>query len=75
VVPDAHTSVVFCGDLVEESGDPVIDADSDPAAWPTTLDRVLQAGGTNARFVPGHGAVVDADFIRRQQRWLREAAG
>ena len=57
-------TVVFCGDLVEESGDPVIDADSDLAAWPETLDRLLEAAGPEAVYVPGHGAVVDARFIR-----------
>ena len=66
-------TVVFCGDLVEESGDPVIDADSDAAAWPTTLDRLLEAGGPDATYVPGHGAVVDAAFIRRQRTWLQRA--
>ena len=63
--------VVFCGDLVEESGHPVIDADSDLAAWPCTLDRVLDAGGPEARYVPGHGAVVDARFVEHQQSWLK----
>ncbi|OLP00036.1 MBL fold metallo-hydrolase [Mycolicibacterium porcinum] len=68
-VPDKHP-VVFCGDLVEQSGDPVIDGDSDLEAWPATLDAVLAAGGPDGVFVPGHGAVVDAHFIRLQQRWL-----
>ncbi|WP_102145106.1 MBL fold metallo-hydrolase [Mycobacterium hubeiense] len=68
VVPDAR--VVLCGDLVEESGDPVIDDDSDVAAWPATLDAVLEFGGADAVYVPGHGAVVDAGFVRRQQQWL-----
>jgi glyoxylase-like metal-dependent hydrolase (beta-lactamase superfamily II) len=63
-------TVVFCGDLVEESADPAIDADSDVAAWPATLDRLLHIGGEDGLFVPGHGAVVDADFIRRQRAWL-----
>ena len=74
VVPpsaDADRTVVFCGDLVEESGVPAVDADSDVASWPETLDRLLAAGGTDARYVPGHGAVVDIAFIRRQQGWLR----
>jgi glyoxylase-like metal-dependent hydrolase (beta-lactamase superfamily II) len=62
--------VVFTGDLVEESGDPAIDADSDVAAWPATLDRVLAAGGPHAIYVPGHGNTVDAEFIRRQRDWL-----
>jgi glyoxylase-like metal-dependent hydrolase (beta-lactamase superfamily II) len=73
VVPcPADRSVVFCGDLVEESADPFIDADSDVAAWPATLDAVLRAGGDDAAYVPGHGAVVDAAFVRRQQQWLRD---
>lgn len=69
VVPGGHP-VVFCGDLVEESADPAIDADSDLAAWPATLDRVLEIGGEDARYIPGHGAVVDAGFVRRQRDWL-----
>lgn len=47
VVPgdDGGRVVIFSGDLVEESGDPAIDADSDVAAWPDTLDRLLAVGG------------------------------
>jgi glyoxylase-like metal-dependent hydrolase (beta-lactamase superfamily II) len=74
VVPpstDADRTVVFCGDLVEESGAPAIDADSDVALWPETLDRLLAAGGPDGLYVPGHGAVVDVAFIHRQQAWLR----
>lgn len=66
-VVDGTPTVVFCGDLVEESGPPVVDADSWPAEWPATLDAVLAAGGADARYVPGHGAVVDADFVGRQR--------
>lgn len=62
--------VVFTGDLVEESADPAIDADSDVAAWPATLDRLLAVGGPDAIYVPGHGKVVDAAFVRRQRDWL-----
>ncbi|OBA99952.1 MBL fold metallo-hydrolase [Mycobacteriaceae bacterium 1482268.1] len=70
VVSGGEGSVVFCGDLVEESGDPVIDKDSDVSAWPATLGRVLGAGGAESAYVPGHGAVVDAAFVERQRRWL-----
>ncbi|WP_406815286.1 MBL fold metallo-hydrolase [Mycobacterium sp. M23085] len=66
--------VVFTGDLVEESGDPAIDADSDVAAWPATLDRLLDLGGPEAIYVPGHGTVVDAGFVRRQRNWLARHA-
>jgi glyoxylase-like metal-dependent hydrolase (beta-lactamase superfamily II) len=68
---DGERIVVFSGDLIEESGDPAIDADSDVAAWPDTLDRLLNVGGPDAIYVPGHGNVVDAEFVHRQQDWLR----
>ncbi len=71
---DAEPVVVFTGDLVEESADPATDADSDVAAWPATLGRVLRIGGPNARYVPGHGRVVDAQFVRRQREWLSRRA-
>lgn len=71
---EAEPVVVFTGDLVEESADPYIDADSDLAAWPATLDRLLAIGGPDAIYVPGHGRVVDAEFVRRQRDWLTERA-
>jgi len=71
VLVGGEHAVVFCGDLVEESADPAIDAGSDVAAWPGTLDRVLALGGPDGVYVPGHGAVVDAAFVRRQRDWLR----
>lgn len=64
-------TVVFCGDLVEESADPAVNAESDVAAWIDTLDRVLALGGPDAVYIPGHGAAVDAAFVRRQREWLR----
>ncbi|MES4887739.1 MBL fold metallo-hydrolase [Streptomyces sp. NPDC096012] len=59
--------VVFCGDLVEESGEPQAGPDAVPSRWPDALDRLLSLGGEDALFVPGHGAVVDAAFVRRQR--------
>lgn len=73
VVPAARSGdrpVVFCGDLIEESADPAIDAGSDLSAWPDTVERLLELGGPDARYVPGHGAVVDAEFLRHQGDWL-----
>jgi glyoxylase-like metal-dependent hydrolase (beta-lactamase superfamily II) len=77
VVPgdDGGRVVVFSGDLIEESGDPAIDADSDVAAWPATLDRLLAVGGPDAIYVPGHGSVVNAEFVRRQRDWLSRRRG
>ncbi|MFF5935833.1 MBL fold metallo-hydrolase [Streptomyces sp. NPDC012508] len=59
--------VVFCGDLVEESGEPQAGPDALPSRWPAALDRLLALGGEGAVYVPGHGAVVDAAFVRRQR--------
>lgn len=59
--------VVFCGDLVEESGEPQAGPDAVPARWPAAVDRLLALGGEDAVYVPGHGAVVDAAFVRRQR--------
>lgn len=59
--------VVYCGDLVEESGAPQAGADAVGARWPEALDRLLALGGENAVYVPGHGGVVDAAFVRAQR--------
>ncbi|MEY9991263.1 glyoxylase-like metal-dependent hydrolase (beta-lactamase superfamily II) [Streptomyces sp. V4I8] len=67
--------VVFCGDLVEESGEPQAGPDAVPAQWPAALDRLLDLGGEDALYVPGHGAVVDAEFVRRQRDALAARFG
>ncbi|MEN8650509.1 MBL fold metallo-hydrolase [Streptomyces sp. 21So2-11] len=67
--------VVFCGDLVEESGEPQAGADAHPSRWPAALDRLLALGGEDAVYVPGHGAVVDAAFVRAQRDALATRFG
>ncbi|MGW8451401.1 MBL fold metallo-hydrolase [Streptomyces niveus] len=67
--------VVFCGDLVEESGEPQAGDDAVPARWPAALDRLLALGGEDALYVPGHGAVVDAAFVRAQRDALAARFG
>ncbi|MEV5970008.1 MBL fold metallo-hydrolase [Streptomyces sp. NPDC051921] len=59
--------IVFCGDLVEESGEPQAGPDAIPGRWPAAVDRLLSLGGEDAVYVPGHGALVEADFVRRQR--------
>ncbi|MFE1928227.1 MBL fold metallo-hydrolase [Streptomyces asoensis] len=66
---------VFCGDLVEESGEPQAGPDAVPSRWPAALDRLLGLGGEDALYVPGHGAVVDAAFVRAQRDALRARFG
>ncbi|MFJ9818241.1 MBL fold metallo-hydrolase [Streptomyces sp. NPDC101151] len=67
--------VVFCGDLVEESGEPQAGPDAVPSRWPDALGRLLALGGEDALYVPGHGAVVDAAFVRRQRDELAARFG
>ncbi|MFH9753481.1 MBL fold metallo-hydrolase [Streptomyces griseus] len=69
---DGEPPVVLCGDLVEESGDPQAGPDAVPARWPAALERLLELGGEDALYVPGHGAVVDAAFVRKQRAVLAE---
>lgn len=60
-VPDS--GVVFAGDLVEE-GDPPSFEDSFPLDWPATLTALAELA--TGPVVPGHGHVVDRDFVAGQ---------
>jgi len=75
VLVPGDPEVVFCGDLVEESGEPQAGPDAVPSRWPDALDRLLALGGPDALYVPGHGAVVDAAFVRRQRDALAARFG
>ncbi|MFF7973267.1 MBL fold metallo-hydrolase [Streptomyces sp. NPDC007905] len=75
VLVPGSPEVVFCGDLVEESGEPQAGPDAVPSRWPDALDRLLALGGEDALYVPGHGAVVDAAFVRRQRDELAARFG
>ena len=67
--------MVFCGDLVEESADPAIDDGSDVRGLAADPGPGARAGRARTRiYVPGHGAVVDAEFVRRQRDWLADRA-
>ncbi|PNG18011.1 MBL fold metallo-hydrolase [Streptomyces cahuitamycinicus] len=75
VLVPGDPEVVFCGDLVEESGEPQAGPDAVPSHWPAALDRLLALGGEDALYVPGHGAVVDAAFVRAQRDALAARFG
>ncbi|MYR45115.1 MBL fold metallo-hydrolase [Streptomyces sp. SID5910] len=75
VLVPGEVEVVFCGDLVEESGEPQAGPDAVPSQWPAALDRLLGLGGEDALYVPGHGAVVDAAFVRAQRDALAARFG
>ncbi len=63
-VPDAH--VLVAGDLIEDSGPPAYGPDSYPLEWGATLDIVLGMVDSQTLLVPGHGDVVDQEFLRTQ---------
>jgi len=67
--------VVFAGDLVEESGPPQDGPDSDLPGWSAALRRLLEFGGEDALYIPGHGAPVDAAFVRAQGEEIAARAG
>lgn len=64
-VPDVD--VVVAGDLVEESAPPSYGPDSFPLDWPASLDLVLNLVGDSTVVVPGHGDLVDQEFVRGQR--------
>jgi glyoxylase-like metal-dependent hydrolase (beta-lactamase superfamily II) len=67
-VPDAD--VLLAGDLVEQTDQgnvPAFGTDSYPLEWPLTLDMVLGLTTAQSVVVPGHGAVVDRDFVEVQR--------
>lgn len=71
-VPDAD--VLFAGDLVEQSGPPSYGSDCYPLDWPGSLDLVVGMLTTESRLVPGHGAVVDRDFVQSQRGEIADVA-
>ncbi|TQJ53019.1 MBL fold metallo-hydrolase [Streptomyces sp. NBC_00080] len=75
VLVPGSPETVFCGDLVEESDAPQAGPDAVPSHWPAALDRLLELGGEDALYVPGHGAVVDAAFVRAQRDALAARFG
>ena len=65
--------VVFAGDVIEESGPPIVD-DGFPAEWGPTLRRLLARTSAATQFVPGHGRVVGEEFVDRQARAFEDLA-
>lgn len=57
--------VLFTGDLIEEPA-PWFGPRSSPRGWPEVLNMVLGMVRPDALIVPGHGGVVDLEFLVRQ---------
>ncbi|NQX10820.1 MBL fold metallo-hydrolase [Microbacteriaceae bacterium VKM Ac-2855] len=72
LVPDAR--VWLLGDVIEESGPPMFGSGSHPLEWPQVLDALLERIEPGDAIVPGHGTVVDREFVRRQADSLRAVA-
>jgi glyoxylase-like metal-dependent hydrolase (beta-lactamase superfamily II) len=60
-------AVVFAGDLVEQGAPPAFE-DAHPAEWPATLGRLHALA--RGPVVPGHGDIVDAQFVGTQREEL-----
>lgn len=71
VVEVEDAAVLFAGDLVEQGAPPAFE-DAFPLDWPATLDRLLARAAE--RVVPGHGAVVDPEFVAEQTELIREVS-
>lgn len=67
-VPDVD--VLIGGDLVEESDKPFIGDDSFPLEWPLTLDLVIGLMTPSTVVVPGHGQIIDLDYVQDQRMEL-----
>ncbi|MEU8184504.1 MBL fold metallo-hydrolase [Micromonospora sp. NPDC049044] len=76
-VPDAD--LLVAGDLVEQSGPPAFE-DAYPLKWPDAVADLLRLTTSRTVVVPGHGELVDVDFVRAQHAdlvklaWLIRAA-
>jgi glyoxylase-like metal-dependent hydrolase (beta-lactamase superfamily II) len=68
-LPDA--GLLLAGDLVEEGAPPQF-GDGFPLDWPATMDALLELA--DGPVVPGHGAVVDREFVRGQRAELARLA-
>ena len=72
LVPDCR--VWLLGDVIEESGPPMFGSGSYPFTWPVVLAGLLETIRPGDIIVPGHGAVVDRDFVVRQMEALQQVA-
>jgi glyoxylase-like metal-dependent hydrolase (beta-lactamase superfamily II) len=71
-IPDAAAWLL--GDVIEESGPPCYGSGCFPLDWPETVTRLLALTGDGEVLVPGHGAPVDAAFVRAQREQLAGVA-
>ncbi|GAA4572474.1 MBL fold metallo-hydrolase [Micromonospora coerulea] len=70
-VPDAD--VLVAGDLVEQSGPPAFE-ESYPLQWPDAVADLLRLTTPATVVIPGHGDLVDVEFVRAQHAQLARQA-
>ncbi|WP_018833084.1 MBL fold metallo-hydrolase [Salinispora tropica] len=70
-IPDAE--VLVAGDLVEQSGPPAFE-DSYPLRWPEAVAELLRMTTPTTVVVPGHGDLVDHEFVHAQHGLLSDLA-
>ncbi|WP_027660067.1 MBL fold metallo-hydrolase [Salinispora fenicalii] len=70
-IPDAE--VLVAGDLVEQSGPPAFE-DSYPLRWPEAVAELLRMTTSTTVVVPGHGDLVDHEFVHAQHGLLSDLA-
>jgi len=71
-VPQAD--VAFVGDLVKSSGPPAYSPGSFPLDWPATVETVSRLVDHSTAVVPGHGPVVNQEYVLTQGRDMHEVA-
>lgn len=72
LVPDAR--VWFLGDVIEQSGPPMFGSGSYPLSWAIALRALSPNIVAGDAIVPGHGSVVDRDFVVHQTAKLQAVA-
>ncbi|WP_104090010.1 MBL fold metallo-hydrolase [Arthrobacter sp. GMC3] len=71
-VPDQRVWIL--GDIVEESGPPMFGSGCFPFGWPDVLEELLTEIEPRDCIIPGHGSVINRDFVIAQLADLRATA-
>lgn len=73
VVRVNDADVWLVGDLIETSGPPQAEVDSDLEGWVSGLDRILNACGPDALILPGHGDPASRSQATQQRQVITNA--
>ncbi|HEX7397923.1 MAG TPA: MBL fold metallo-hydrolase [Propionibacteriaceae bacterium] len=73
LVPEAR--VLFAGDLVENGAPPQVDETTSLKDWPQVMEALLTLCKPDTIVVPGHGDLVEPDFIAWQRAGLAAIYG